>query len=276
MPLQLSGPRVPQLVIEAPEELASARSRLERFDTNRLSGVMRLVGLDDPGDPIRVVLVPEGSALAQRVPPSTAGFASLDEGLIVLFPARSPAYPHDTLEDVLHHEVTHVLMARAAGGVPLPRWFHEGLAVIAERTWSVEDRARLLRELMLVRRTSLDHIDALFAGSDTAVTRAYTLSAAFVRDLIRQYGVDAPGNILRRVAGGQPFERAFAQTTGASVAAAEAAFWDRNRFWTAIGTFLTTQAALWTIVTLVALYAIIRRRQQRAEQRRRWEEQGLD
>jgi hypothetical protein len=237
---------------------------------------MRLVGLADPGGPIRVVLAPEGSALAQSAPPSTAGFASSEESLIVLFPARSPSYPHDTLEDVLHHEVAHVLMARAARGAPLPRWFHEGLAVIAERTWGLEDDARLLRELVLVRRTPLNQVDALFAASDASRARAYTLSAAFVRDVIRQYGAGAPADILRRVASGEPFARAFARTTGQSVEAAEITFWDGHRFWTSIGPFLTTPTALWTIVTLVALFAIIRRRQQRAAQQRRWEEQGLD
>jgi len=169
-----------------------------------------------------------------------------------------------------------VLMARAARGAPLPRWFNEGLAVIAERTWGLEDDARLLRELVLVRRTPLNQVDALFEGSDASRARAYTLSAAFVRDVIRQHGVGAPADILRRVAAGESFERAFAQTTGQSVEAADIAFWDGRRFWTGIGQFLTTSTALWTIVTLVAVFAIIRRRQQRAAQRRKWEEQGLD
>jgi hypothetical protein len=266
----------PQLDIEAPDGLAAARTRLESFDTNRLAGVTRLVGLDDAGAPIRVVLAREGSRLAQNAPPPIAGFASLDEGVIVLFPARSPSYPHDTLEDVLHHEVAHVLMARAARGAPLPLWFHEGLAVLAERTWRLEDQARLLRELLLVSRTSLDRVDALFAADAGSRARAYTLAAAFVRDLMRRHGGDAPGNILRRVGNGESFERAFLHVTGEPVEAAEIAFWNGHRFWTTIGPFLTTQTAIWMIVTLVGVYAIIRRRQQRAAQRKRWEEQGFD
>lgn len=274
--VQHAGTDIPRLTIEAPEQLAAARSRLESFDTGRLRGVMQLVGLDNAGDPIRVALEPEGSPLARRAPPPIAGFASLDESLIVLFPARSPAYPHDTLEDVLHHEVAHVLISRAARGAPLPLWFHEGLAVLAERTWRLEDDARLLRELVLVSRTSLDRVDALFAADGASRARAYTLAAAFVRDVNRRHGPDASANILRRVGRGQTFERAFAQATGESISEAESAFWNGHRFWTSIGPFLTTQTALWMIVTLVGVYAIIRRRQQRAAQRARWEEQGDD
>jgi hypothetical protein len=274
--VQLGRSEVPQLNIDAPDELAAARTRLESFDTTRLGGVMRLVGLNVAGEPIRVVLAPEGSPLAKQVPPPVAGFAAAEESLIVLFPARSPAYPDDTLEDVLHHEVAHVLMGRAARGAPLPLWFHEGLAVLAERTWRLEDQARLLRELLLVSRTPLDRVDALFSADAGSRARAYTLAAAFVRDLIRRHGRDAPGNILRRVGGGESFERAFAHVTGESVSAAEVSFWSGHRFWTTIGPFLTSETALWMIVTMVGLYAIIRRRQQRAAQRRRWEEQGLD
>jgi hypothetical protein len=274
--LQLRNGEVPRLDIDAPAELAAARTRLESFDTGRLRGVMRLVGLDDPGGPIRVVLAPEGSPLAQRAPSPIAGFASLDDSLIVLFPARSPAYPHDTLEDVLHHEVAHLLIARASRGAPVPQWFHEGLSVLAERTWRLEDDARLLRELVLVSRTPLDRVNELFTADPGSRARAYTLAAAFVRELMRRHGADAPANILRRAGRGESFDRAFVQATGESLAAAEIAFWDRHRFWTSIGPFLTTEAALWMIVTLVGIYAIIRRRQQRAAQRKRWEEQGFD
>jgi hypothetical protein len=270
---QVERPTVPQLEIEAPDALAPARKRLESFDTTRLRGVMQLVGLADAGAPIRVVLASEDSALSQQVQPSTAGFAAVDENLIVLFPARSPAYPHDTLEDVLHHEVAHVLMARAAQRALLPLWFHEGLAMIAERTWGFEDQARLLRELMLVSRTPLDLLDALFAADGASRARAYALAGAFVRDLIRQHGSNAPADILRHVARGASFERAFVQVTGHSVSAAEIAFWDRHRFWTRIGPFLTTSTALWMMVTLIALYAIVGRRRKSAALRKRWEEE---
>ena len=263
---------IPQLQIEAPAELADARARLASFDPNRLRGVMRLVGLEVAGDPIRVVLLPEGYEMAKRTPPPTAGYALPDQDLIVLFPARSPQYPHDTLEDVLHHEVAHVLMARAAGGAGLPLWFHEGLAVLGERTWGLEDQARLVSEMVMVSRTPLDRVDAMFAADEGSKTRAYTLAAAFVRELIRRHGADAPANVLRRMRAGETFERAFANAMGESVAEAENAFWSGQRFWTSIGPFLTTQTALWMGVTVIALAAIIRRRMQRAAKRRQWEE----
>lgn len=267
---------VPQLEIEAPSTMAGDRTRLESFDPARLRGVMRLVGLDDPGPAIRVVLASEGSEWARQVPPSTAGFAMGAASVVVLFPSRAPVYPHDTLEDVLHHEISHVLMTRAAGGRPLPRWFHEGVAMAAERNWRLEDQVRLFSELTAVPRTDLDAINALFLQSDAARTRAYTLAGAFVRDLLRHHGSSAPGGLLARVAEGASFERAFAEVIGQTLDDAEAAFWHRHRFWTTWAPFLTTQTALWMIVTLLALYAIHRRRRQRAAHHKRWAQEDVE
>jgi hypothetical protein len=185
-------------------------------------------------------------------------------------------YPDDNLEDVLHHEVAHVLITRAAGGHPVPRWFDEGLAMAAERTWGLEDQARLLRELTLGARTDLDDVNTLFTQSDSARVRAYTLSGAFVRDLIRYHGTAAPGDVLARVATGTSFENAFADVIGLNLVDAEEAFRDRHRFWSRWGPFLTTSTALWMIVTLIALYAIRRRRQKSAALRKRWAEEGLE
>lgn len=270
---------VPQLNIEAPSsdgQLAAARARLESFDRTRLRGVMQLVGLDDPGPAIRVVLASETSEWARQVPPSTAGFAVADDNLVVLFPSRSPTYPHDSLEDVLHHEVAHVLIARAAGGKPLPRWFQEGLAMAAERTWGLEDQARLIQELTFVQPASLDEVNELFLKDDAGRTRAYTLAGAFVRDLIGEHATastSAPAALLARMAAGSSFDEAFALVIGHSVEDEEAAFWNRHRFWTRWGPFFTTTDALWMMVTMLAVYAVFRRRQQRAAQRKRWEEE---
>jgi hypothetical protein len=81
---------------------------------------------------------------------------------------------------------------------------------------------------------------------------------------------------MSRVAAGESFDNAFAQATKLSVADAEAAFWDRYGFWARWGPFLTTSSALWIVITLIALLAIIRRRQKSAALRKRWADDGLD
>jgi hypothetical protein len=58
---QAGAQQSPALIIEAPTEFASVRSRLESFDQQRLSDIGRLIGVTDPGPPVQVVLAPESS-----------------------------------------------------------------------------------------------------------------------------------------------------------------------------------------------------------------------
>ena len=271
LPAALAAQSPPSLVIDAPPELAAARSRLESFDRSLLAGIVRTVGLAEPGGAIQVVLAGENSNVARESSPWTAGFAISNAGLIVLFPSRSPVYPHDTLEDVLRHEVAHVLIGRAAGGLPVPRWFHEGLAVAVERPWDFEDQSRLVWELIAGPRLTVPEIDALFDGGQGAQSRGYSLSAALVRDLIRQHGAAAPAAILRQVAQRVPFERAVATVAGRTIESVAGGFWDRQRVWTVWLPYATSGSAFWIGVIVLAAAAVWRRRRHSAVIRRRWE-----
>ena len=231
-----------------------------------------MAGLADPGPPIQVILADESSAAAASVSASTAGYAIGDAGLIVLFPARSPVYPHDTLEDVLRHEVAHVLISRAAQGNPVPRWFHEGFAVAAERPWGLEDRSRLVWELMAGPRLTVGDIDRLF-DSEATRPRAYSLSAAMVREMLRAHGRDAPAAILRELATGGGFDAAVVRVAGRPMSGVEREFWDRQRVWTVWFSLFTSGDVLWLGLIVLAAIAVWRRRQRAAEIRRRWDDE---
>jgi hypothetical protein len=266
----------PQLRIEAPPELSAVRLRLQSAGTPRLAGIAEFVGLTDAGPPIQVILATENSNWARRVPPWIAGFALDSPELVVVFPARSPGYPDTTLEDVLRHEITHVLIRRASGRGVIPRWFNEGLAMSAERGWRFQDQSQLLYQLMIGPRTSLDELDRLFEGDRSAQNRAYALAGAFVRDLLQRQGARAPAEILMRVKQGSTFETAFVDVTGVTPAHAESEFWGRQRIWTTWVPIVTSSATVWIVVTLLALWAIRRRRQKNSEIEKRWEEDGDD
>ena len=263
---------LPRLEIEAPASLEPTAQRLRQMDPGQIGSAVQLVGLEEPGPPIRVILAPEGSEAAERVPPWVSGYAIGEMGLIVLLPQRVPAYPDSSLEDLLRHEVAHVLVARASGGRPLPRWFHEGMAMIAGLSWGFDDRSRLSLALLTDQPVSLAALDDRFNGTQAEVNRAYAISGAFVRELFESYGPRAAPEILAGVARGLSFEDAFRTATGVSLAEAEESFWGRQTFWYRWVPVLTSSVTLWLLVTLLALWAIRRRRQRDAAIRRGWEE----
>ena len=265
--------QVPQLFFEAPPELQPLVTRLRQADPERLAQAARLVGLTDPGPPIQVVLAPEGSPAALRVPSWVSGFAVADSGLVVLIPSRLPAVPDTSLEDLLGHEVAHVLVARAAGGRPLPRWFHEGMAMIAGLSWGLDERTRMTLALVRGRAASFAEVEESFQGGEGAAGWAYAVAGAFVRDLVRRHGQEAPGEVLAGVASGLPFEEAFRRATGTSLQEAESGFWRRQTFWYRWVPLLTSSAVVWIGITLLALYAIRRRRARDAALYARWDEE---
>lgn len=270
------APRPPELHITAPDELAADRVRVEAYDPARLAGIVSLVGLDDPGGPIEVVLARETSEAARQAGPDVAAYALGRAGLVVIFPARSPVYPDDSIDDVLRHEVAHVLIDRAVGSRPVPRWYHEGLAMAAEHEIGIEDRTRLVLELALSRRVDLPELNRLFESDRRSRARAYTLAGAFVRDLLARHGRALPARLHHAMSAGARFDDAFREAAGVPLPVAADTFWREQRLWTTWLPFLTSTTALWMVVTVLALWAIRRRRAQRARLRALWDEEAAE
>ena len=261
----------PELLVDAPPELEAVAREVRALENDDFSDTLLLTGMTGFSSPIRVVLVPETSPLAQEVPSWVSGYARGGEGLIVLFPARVRSYPDRNLRALVHHEVAHVLVARATLGRPVPRWFNEGVATVAAREWGVEDRARFAMAVLGGKARTTRSLDAAFQGSDTEVRRAYALSAAFVRFLQQDFGTLAPATVLRGIGSGLDFEEAFLQTTGVPLARAENTFFEEDAFWNTWLPFLTSTGALWMAVTLLALVAIHRRRVRSRQMIEEWE-----
>jgi hypothetical protein len=266
-------PRAPELQIDTLGSRPEIAGRIARVDPEHLRTIVRLVGLDDPGGPIRVVLAPEDSQVARATPAWIAGFARSSDEIIVLFPSRSARYPHDSLEAVLHHEIAHVLIHRAAQGQPVPRWFDEGLATVAERSRTFEDRRQLAWALAAGTPARMAGLDEMFQQGAGAAARAYALSGAFVREIIDRHGIEAPAEILSRLGERDTIEEAFENGTGESLVHAERAFQAQVTTWERWIPLVTSPFVLWTATTLLALYAIRIGRWRRAERRRQWAEE---
>lgn len=264
------------LEFQAPPELEAVRARLSSIPPGHFDDIAQRVGSVDTGLPVRVILADEKSEWVRGVAPWIAGFAIGRSGLIVIFPARTPSYPHSSLEDVLRHELAHILITRAAAGGDVPRWFNEGLAMSAEREWHFEDQGRVLLYVLSNPQMSIEGLNRAFSGDEQAQKRAYALAGAFVRQLMQMYGENMPGQVLANIRGGMSFEAAFRYTTGVQIVLAEAEFWRSQRLWSRWVPIITSSAALWLVVTFLALLAIRRRRQKDADFERKWAEEDGD
>lgn len=262
----------PALTIDAPASMQGAAAEVRSFASEGLGDIVELVGLDRPGAPVFVALVPENSEIARSTPPYFAGWAIENLDTIVLIPARARSYPDNGLRELLRHEVAHILISRAAHRNPVPRWFHEGVAMLAARGWTLEDRSRMVFQVIASRDISLADVESEFSGGESGVAEAYAVSGSFIRDVTRRHGQEAIGNILRRVAAGDAFHEAFRRATGEPLAAAEYR-WRESYLLGRWVPFITSTFALWMVVTVLALWAMAVRRARDARIRRQWEEQ---
>ncbi len=262
-----------ELRIEAPAELAATAGELERLDPGALEPALRLTGTRPPQAPILVVLAAEDSELARWQPSWIGGYADGARGVVVLIPARRDRYPDRGLVPLLRHEVTHVLVARAAGGYPVPRWFNEGLALAAGREWELGDRARVALAVLTGDRLPLARLDASFAGGEREVQEAYALAGDVVRELLSRFGADALAAILAHLAQGERFEDAFRLTTGVELAAFEGDYWRDRTFWDRWMPVISSSVVLWGGIALLAIAAFRRRATRDAERLREWGEE---
>ena len=269
----------PPLRFSAPPELAPIQKKLESIDPRRFADIAATVGLTSPGPPIEVVLAPENSEVARQVDSWIAGFASPgppESEMVVLFPARTPSYPNGSLEDVLRHEVAHILISRASAHRPIPRWFNEGLATSVERGWRFQDYGQLFYQMAVGSRVTLDDLDRMFDRGQTERTRAYAISGMLVRSLLQRHGATISAQILMRMNDGASFDHAFTQSVGMTPSEVEADFWQQQYTWTYWLPALTSPTTLWLVVTALALLAIARRIMKDRAIEKKWIEEGVD
>ncbi len=263
--------RVPAIRIDGAATSPEHARRIEQIDPRRLASALEFLGLQDPGGEILLALVSEGAVAARSAPAWISGYALSERGVAVLFPARTPSYPDSTFEELVLHEIGHILVFRAVAGGQVPRWFNEGLALHIGRPWRLEDHSRVTWALVSGRQVSLADLEPYFNTSREAAKHAYALAGAFVQDLVGRHGAAAVGQILNEVANGVRFEEAFFRVTAETLTAAEQDFWSRHTFFYRWVPVIGSSATLWLLITVLALLAFRRRRRRDAEILESWD-----
>jgi hypothetical protein len=244
-------------------------SRVRAIDLVRLEADLAEHGLEMPPR-LEVALLANHDARGRDVPPWVVGLA-LEPAQIVIFHERVLAYPYDSLESVFRHEVTHLALTARAGGRPLPRWLHEGVAMSVDRGWGATGRLRLL--LDMTGNPATADLTRLFASaSQPGAAQAYGLSAALVADIERRHGRAAPARIASSVASGVPFPVAFEQETHETPDEAAERAWRGYRRWTMWVSALTGEGTIWGLIVILAIVASIVQARRRSRRRARWDE----
>ena len=184
------------------------------------------------GGTIDIYLAPTQADFARiqpDAPPDWAdGTAWPRWGLIFLRAPSARPGTAEPLEQVLDHEIVHVLLGRAFALQTPPRWLQEGLA----QFYSGELGPKVSEDLMGVvfgrdHLFSLSQLSRGFHGDPIQARHAYAAAADFIGFLGSTYGDDAVQELIHAMAGGAGFSDALATATGSDLATVEAA-WGRR------------------------------------------------
>ncbi len=206
-------------VYAAPRDRGTAL-RLSRHIAARLPQLA--YELDLPvGNRIHVVLAPTQDLFHSLQPGSLPdwadGTAWPHRGLIFLRAPRLRGAASDSLETVLEHEIVHILIGRAFGSRPVPRWLQEGVAQLKSGEYTAETTATLARGILGDNLMSLHELSRGFPANALRAQLAYAQSADFVAFIQNTYGEEAINTVIREMASGERFGASLRIATGTYV-----------------------------------------------------------
>lgn len=171
----------------------------------------------DVDDALRVTFVSNAGRVAEAtaMPHWAAGVAHPPSGEIIIA-RHGPDGAPTNLEELLRHEMAHVILHRATDGADVPRWFHEGVAEGWNGTLSFGRAQTLASAVFGPGVPDLEHLEEGFHGTDGPQA---AVAYAAARDLVEYMrGYDPSGMRLRQVftelRGGHRFEVAVIRAYG--------------------------------------------------------------
>lgn len=196
----------------APTDLAKLRSSLgvEKFPPIQ---VWVLKGVDDY---FRLHQIPN------TAPEWAAGLSFSNKATIVVSNTPSPGKGVEDIDATFRHELAHVAVDLAAQGKAVPRWFHEGFAVMHASEWTADRSEMLSRSAAAGVLIPIGDLEHRFPEHHNSASLAYAQSFHFVRELSITHGQEVYALLFAHMRDGHTFHQAFRKVTGESVPVAEA------------------------------------------------------
>ena len=174
------------------------------------------LGLTDIA-PIEIVVTSDArgydKSLQEGLPTWGIAFAILEEQRI-LVDVKKAARAYNSLEEVVPHELSHLLLFQRVPRVRFPLWFLEGLAQWQAREWSMVDAWTLMNSVWDGSAPPLRDMTHAYPADETRAQAAYRVSYAAFTELFSAGGFERLPEFLGEVARRRSFETAFTDYWG--------------------------------------------------------------
>ncbi len=253
-----------QLLIDLHDVDGDRRAPLERMTRKALGDVQQdfqtalsgQLAIDFVGSPesFKEVMLAHG---ARGWPEAwIAGLALLDQDRVIVQVNGPGAL---LTSETIRHELAHIMLHALAKGASLPRWYHEGVAMYLAGEATYERLREQSGAAGFGELDSLAQLDRGFNNEHRVSTqRAYAMAAGFVKFAVHQVGDQrALLELHQRMASGLDFSAAFASSFGRSPEDLYAVYAAKVGQSASSWTLLLSDSLLWSLVSLLAVAAML-------------------
>jgi hypothetical protein len=145
--------------------------------------------------------------------PEWGGGGAIGDSLIII-PVDFKPFLEQSFPQITIHEIVHIVLARAYPSVSIPRWFHEGAAMLLSGELSWEENATVSKAIFLGRLMPLAFIDSVNSFKRSRADLAYSQSHLAALFLVEQYGIAVLPEILRAARKSRNFQAGLLEATG--------------------------------------------------------------
>ena len=207
-----------------------------------------------------------------------SGMAYPSLHLILLSMQAPETWEAPDLVETLRHELAHLALDEAVSGHHVPRWFNEGLAIEESGEHALARFKTLWDATLSHSLLPLAELDRSFPSDPAQVGIAYAESADVVRFLMRNDDRARFGSLVERVRAGSAFDRALDDAYDTDLRKLEYEWRDEVSHRYGLVPVLTGGGALWTLVSVLAVVAFVKRRRRSKAKLAEWarEEAEMD
>jgi len=234
--------------------------RVESIARDNLPRLMAEIGLTHL-DSIDIVVTAHAreydASLAGELPNWGVAFAILEEQRI-LVDVEKATRAYNSLDEVVPHELSHLLVRQKVPHARLPIWFSEGLAQWQAREWSLVDSWELMQGVWTGSSPRIEDLVRQYPADEMRAQSAYRISYAAFTDLFSGLGFQVLPDLLKSVEDKESFSDGFFSYFGFTTADYAAYFHDEIERRYKSKALVFQSGPLFGFATLVFIAMIVR------------------
>lgn len=178
-----------------------------------------------------------------------------------------------SLEELLAHEYSHLVVAHKTGFKSAPRWFDEGMAMYISMEWSWSDNLAMSKAAVFGQFINLKAIEKVNRFNASKAHVAYAQSYLAIKYLIDNYGINSLQVFLDEISKGASISKALLNATGSNYIEFESDYKEElNKRFNIISLFMDTMF-FWLGLAILVIVGAFLKYKKRRQYYKKWDEE---